>query len=112
VERFAEEINRIIDIAKKHTDKVLLVGMQAVDESKTTPIAWADMHFTNKRIAEFEAEARRVAREKRVDFVAVHSEMLKNGEPLQAADGLHPNDAGHKLIFELVRPALAELLNT
>jgi len=27
-------------------------------------------------------------------------------------DGLHPNNEGHQLIFELVRPALDEMLNT
>jgi lysophospholipase L1-like esterase len=31
---------------------------------------------------------------------------------LHAHDGLHPNDAGHQLIFELVRPELDKLLNT
>lgn len=110
-EQFKDDLSRIIDIAGKYTDKILIVGLPTVDESRTDPIAWADMRFRNDRIQEFEKTAEVLASDKDLVFVGVNQEMQNRaGEGLQSHDGLHPNDTGHQLIFELIRPALDELL--
>jgi lysophospholipase L1-like esterase len=71
------------------------------------------MHYKNVRIAEFEDAAKQLAGQDGLPFVEVHSVMAaRAGEGLQSHDGLHPNDAGHQLIFELVRPELDKLLNS
>lgn len=111
-ERFANELRQIVQAAKKYTDKIMVVGLPAVEEVKTTPIAWADMHFTNDRIIGYENQAKSAAEQEDVRFVGIHAAMSESNAVLQSHDGLHPNDAGHQLIFELVRPALDELLNT
>lgn len=112
-EQFKNEIAQVIDTAKRYTDKIMLVGLPAVDETKTSPVAWVDMHFKNDRMAEFETALGEAAKEKGAQFVPVHALMLsKAGEKLQSGDGLHPNDGGHQLIFELVQPELDKLLNT
>lgn len=111
-EKFVSEYEEIIELSRNYTNKILLVGLPAVDERKTTPIAWADMHFKNDMIAEFENAVKVLADREELPFVEIHSAMMRSGEYLQSHDGLHPNDAGHQLIFELVRPALDKLLNT
>ncbi len=112
VEQFKTEMAQIISVAMQYTDKVMLVGLPSVDESKTTPLAWADWHFKNDRIAEFESKVEELAGEHGIPFVPIHSTMFAKGNSLNAADGLHPNDAGHELIFNLVQPKLDKLLNT
>jgi lysophospholipase L1-like esterase len=57
----------------------------------------------------FEAAAQACAQRAGVSFVPVFAHF---GAGMSAHDGLHPNDAGHQLIYELVRPALDRLLNT
>ena len=111
-EQFKAEMRQIVKTARQYTDKIMLVGLPAVDESKTTPVAWVGLDFRNDRMAEFEAAAGELADEQGLAFVPIHKTMLAKGVGLNAADGLHPNDAGHQLIFELVLPVLDELLNT
>jgi lysophospholipase L1-like esterase len=114
-EEFKTELGKIIQEAASLTDKVLIVGFQAVDESLTNPVAWRPIFYKNKNIKIFEEAAAKVSTEMDIPFVPVHDKYLEissSGQRLQAHDGLHPNDAGHQLIFELVRPALDKLLNT
>lgn len=112
-EAFQNDLEKIIDIARKFSGKIMLVGLPAVDESKTNPIAWADMRFQNDRISEFESASKELAEKLSLPFVPVHPQFLRAADKrdvLQAHDGLHPNDAGHQLIFKLVRPELDKLL--
>ena len=106
---YQSELEQIITKAKRLTGKVLVVGFPAVDEAKTNPIPWANLYFKNENIRKFEETAKIAAENQGALFVPVYE---KFGPEMNAQDGLHPNDAGHQLIFELVRPALDELLNT
>lgn len=112
---FKNDLRKAIGIAKEYSNKIMLVGLPAVNEAKTNPIPWADMYFKNGRIGEFEAAALELAKEQGLLFVPVHEKFqnkVEASERLQSHDGLHPNDAGHQLIFELVLPCLDGLLNT
>jgi lysophospholipase L1-like esterase len=108
-EAYQAEMENLIVKAMSLTDKVAVVGFPAVDESKTNPIPWADLYYKNENIRKFETAAKTAAQKQGVVFVPIF-EKFESG--MNAHDGLHPNDAGHQLIFELVRPALDELLNT
>ncbi len=112
-DRYAENLKAIIAKAKQVTDKVLLVGLPACDELSTTPVAWnPDITYTNGRLEQFEQTATSVATAANVLFVPLFSTFrLRAAEGAQLwADGLHPNETGHMLIFEQVKPALDRLL--
>jgi lysophospholipase L1-like esterase len=79
-------------------------------ETKTNPISWADIYYRNENIAEFENAAAEVCDKLDVPFVPLHDHFLNSKDKLNAQDGLHPNDAGHKFIFALVQPELDKLL--
>jgi lysophospholipase L1-like esterase len=114
-DKYQTDLEAIIKKAEEFTYKVLVVGLPAVDESTTCPVAWADMYYYNENIAKFEKTAQAVCERLDVPFVPVHQEFLDKmagGERVQSHDGLHPNDTGHKLIFDLVRPELDKLLNS
>jgi lysophospholipase L1-like esterase len=111
-EEYQADLTRLIETARQFSDKVLIVGFPAVDESRTCPLSWApNMYFKNKNIRLFEDAAANKCEDMDVPFIPVHEKFQNSGEDLQAHDGLHPNDAGHQLIFELVRPELDKLLN-
>jgi lysophospholipase L1-like esterase len=112
-ESYQGELEAIIKKAEEFTYKVMVVGFPAVDEAKTNPIEWADMYYKNDNIATFEKAAQQISEKAEVPFVPIHQEFVRRmtaGNTMQAHDGLHPNDEGHKLIFELVRPVLDKLL--
>jgi lysophospholipase L1-like esterase len=109
-ENYKSELQKIFDTARKYSDKILVVGFPAVDETRTDPLPWADMSFLNQDIIVYEEAAREISKANTLPFVPVHKEFLEAGGNLWSHDGLHPNDAGHQLIFELVRPALDQLL--
>jgi lysophospholipase L1-like esterase len=111
-ETYRSELEQIIEKARKYSSKIMLVGMSSCDETKTTPVFWQDINYTNDRMFEFEQVMRQVSREQNLAHVPVF-EVLKEkqeaGEEM-FADGLHPNNKGHELIFKLVQPKLDELL--
>ncbi len=114
-EDYQNNLGAIIKGAEEHTRKVMVVGFPAVDEAKTNPIGWADLYYKNENIAQFEKAAKEICEKSEVPFVPIHQEFQKrasSGKVLQAHDGLHPNNEGHQLIFELVQPVLDGLLNT
>lgn len=114
-EEYQKELEAIINKAKVFTNKIFVVGFPAVDESKTNPIAWADLSYKNENILKFENAARTCAEDQNVVFVPVFEafrRQMGSGTQMNAHDGLHPNNNGHKLIFELIHPVLDEFLNT
>lgn len=100
------------DILQKmlgHSDKVLVVGLLPVDEKLTTPIPWRpSRHYTNKQVLLFDGIIQDIAQKKNVPYVPLFDVFKSKLELFP--DGLHPNDEGHQLIADLVKPELEKLL--
>lgn len=113
-EQYRTNIEALVKSARKFSDKIMLVGLNPVDEKETTPVFWADVYYTNEGMRGNNQIVAEVAKAKNIPYVSIYEEMekrLKAGEDL-LVDGLHPNDEGHELIFRLVQPELDKLLNT
>jgi len=111
---FLKTVEDLVDKAVKHTSRVLLVGLAPVDQSLTDPWKFSSSgkQYKNNRIDLFEDTLKRVAERKNIGFVPIYDTYkaeLDKGTKLHA-DGLHPNDKGHELIAELVKPKLKELV--
>jgi lysophospholipase L1-like esterase len=114
-EQYQTELKAIIKNAQAFTDKILVVGFPAVDETRTNPLINTQLHYKNINIAKLEETAAKCCQNLDVTFVPVHLQFkmqMDSSSELNAHDGLHPNDAGHELIFKLVQPELDKLLNT
>lgn len=111
---FQETYEKCINQAQKQGAKVICVGLSAVDEQKTDPWPYSDRHnqWHNARINAFEDTIKQSAGRKDVPFVPIHDQFLAALEAGQEllSDGLHPNEAGHQLIAELIKPALNDLI--
>jgi lysophospholipase L1-like esterase len=113
-DEFQKKYYGLIDTAKKVSDKVLCVGLSAVDQELTNPWQLGDGHeqWLNNRIDLFEDTIKQSAKRREVPFVPIYDkyrEMMAKGKKMHS-DGLHPNDAGHELIAELVKPEIEKLL--
>jgi len=112
-EKYREELDVLLSSARHYAERILFIGLTPVDDARCNPWAHSPtgVSFSNKRILEFEGELRKFCLEKDVACVQIF-------EKFQAAqqkddlllDGLHPNDAGHQLIADLVKPELDKLL--
>lgn len=111
---FQETLEHLADGAHKLTDNVVFVGLPAVDEAQTNPWKHSSTgkQWFNERLNLFEDAIKQVAFNKDAAFIPAHDEFIKQlqeGKDL-LSDGLHPNDKGHQLIYDIVKPELEELL--
>jgi lysophospholipase L1-like esterase len=99
-------------------DAVLCVGFSPVDETKTlpklNPLTGKKSFFSNQRIQTFSsafAEAAATAGSK-IHFVDVASTLPGDWTTeCLGPDGIHPNDAGYRHIFEIVMPEITRLIS-
>ena len=112
-ERFAATRAELVAMARRHTDRVLLVGLLPRDEARMQPPPWspdgAESH-ANDRIAAFNQAVRRVAAEGGVALVDCFDEVLAGDHAALLHDGLHPNGAGHQLLADRIGERLAPWL--
>ena len=111
---FRHNIQKVINILEPLVEKIMFVGSAACDEKLTTPVFWANIHYSNEQMQKYEQIVEEESQKRAIRFVPIFESFkakMETGEKL-LADGLHPNNEGHKLIFELVRPELDKLLNT
>jgi lysophospholipase L1-like esterase len=112
LEEFETKIRTLLQGAKAHTKHVIILGQNQVNESaanpKKNPWDGTTSYFYNERRKLFEEITARVAEEMNVKFVPLYQ--LEEYQEMIYADGLHPNTAGHKWIYEQVKPSLMRLL--
>lgn len=115
LEDFKGNLSKIIEGLKSLVEGILLVGIPACDERKTMPVFWGDtLHYTNAELEKYEEIVKQIAEKHKLPFAQIFSSFktkLDQGEDL-LADGLHPNDAGHQAITEMVLPELDKLLGS
>jgi len=61
-------------------------------------------------LAQYNEAVRRLAKELAVPLVEVHEAFAKRNPDKLLLDGMHPNDAGHQLVAELLVPVIREQL--
>ena len=109
IERFKENIEKLINFARKLSPKIIFVGLTPVDESKTTPIPWnTDKSYKNESIKKYDEVINSVCKNKNIPFVEIFDDLIKSDHRNLLEDGLHPNSQGHKKIFEIVKDYLIQ----
>ena len=107
-EQFEADLHELYDALDVY--QMIATGMLPVFESKVTPKendrggSW----FYNDRISEFNTIAMRVAAEHGATTVDWHADALAADwqNNYISADGLHPNAAGHRWLYEQMKPIL------
>jgi len=102
-EKFKENLLEIIRRAKRITDKIIFMDLKNCDESKTMPVSWIDIYYTNENIKKYSNIMKKVCEENNILFLDVG---LLNDDDFD--DGLHPNVTGHEKIFVKVKDFLTE----
>ena len=104
---FTENIQKLISRAKKYAVKIVFVGLNPVDEIKVSPMAGhSDTYYRNDQIDLYNSIIRNLCERSHIYFIDIMRDFKKRDYTLLLADGAHPNSAGHKVMFELVRDFL------
>lgn len=105
--QFRINLQRLFDIAKRFTSKILFVGINPVDETKTNPIPWDPLkNHKNIYIKKCNQIIKTVCKEKQIYFIDLFERFEKMDYKKLLFDGTHPNSAGHQKIFEIVKEVL------
>lgn len=103
-DKFRANLEEIIKRAKGITQNIIFIGFKNCDESKTMPVSWHDIYYTNKDIETYNQIMKEVCEKNNVLFLDVFG-ILDNND---FEDGLHPNASGHHKLFEKVKNFLEE----
>ena len=103
IDKFAENLREIIRKAKALNLKVFVMGGAKYIESKTTPVPWCNLCYTNDCYEKYNNVIKDIAKE--TDCIFINLFDVIEVEDLYI-DGLHYNSSGHQKIFELVKEAL------
>jgi len=102
---FRQNIHKLIEVGKKHTETLIFMGPTLVNENKTDPIS--DNYFLNSNIKKYNNIIKDICQKKNIFFVDLLSDWDKiDYKKFLSIDGVHPNKTGHQKIFEKVRRLL------
>lgn len=110
-EEYVAEMREVLGMLKGCVDELVVVGSNGyVDEAKTNPklnpLTGDRSYFTNARRQQFKALLKQLCDELGIPVIDVEVEEKVWRETYLYRDGLHPNQAGHQLIFDSIRPLL------
>ncbi|MBX4188585.1 hypothetical protein KW792_00615 [Candidatus Saccharibacteria bacterium] len=113
-EKYVADLQALLKQAREYSSKIMFVGIAPCDEDRAHPVPWnKNIFFTNERMKSFDEALKTLCEKEQVSYVPIFNRLKDRMDKEDIYhDGLHPNDEGHQLIFEMVRPALDELLNT
>lgn len=107
LEQFKQNTQAIIDIAKKHSDHILFVGTTPMGEPE---VPFKDAVYSDERVMEYEAAQKAIVEAAGIPFIDVREAFESAEENVFCFDKLHPNDAGHALLANVIKPKLWELI--
>lgn len=108
-EKFKENIQMLIDLAKGFVKDVIFVGILPFDETRTCPIPWSPTkYYTNKLARQNNQIIKKLCEENNVPFIDLFAEWTKTDYKSLLDDGCHPTTEGHRKIFERVKAFLLE----
>lgn len=102
-DKFLKNVEKLIEVAKKFTSKIVFIGVTPIDETQTNPILWnQERSCKNKTIDKYNNIVKNICREKNVYFVDIFNEWVKKDYKELLDDGMHPNTRGHEEIYKKV----------
>ena len=97
---FEDNLEKIKNICSKYTNNICFLGLTKVKEKYTNPIAWDDnQSYFNNIIEKYNESLRCFCINNRINFLDMYDILEENN---LCEDGIHPNESGHKKIFNRV----------
>lgn len=105
LKKYEENLQNLIDIAKKHSTKIGFIGLTKVVENKVMPIPWSPTkYYDNENVKLYDDKLKEVVSKNNLPYLYMFD--LLEDEELE--DGLHPNSNGHEKMFQRIKTFLIE----
>ncbi len=105
IDMYKNNLDEILKIASKYTDKIIFLGLSGIVEDKVTPTPWdKNIFYWREEKDKYNKVLKDFVLENNLNFISLDG-LLGAGD---LPDGLHPNEVGHKKIFEIVKNYLVE----
>jgi|SRR3989344_5769652 len=105
IREFEENLIKLLDISRSLKAKLLFLGINKVDESRTSPVYYdSTLFYKNKDLREYEKIVKDISKIKKIPFLKLFN-LLKDED---FDDGVHPNAMGHEKIFQRINKFLIE----
>ena len=106
LEKFQNNLQELINQAKKFTEQIIFIGLIHVDESKTMPVPWiTTLFYDEENVKLYDEKIKEICDRNSLRFIEM-LDLLNNSD---LKDGLHPNAQGHEKIFFKIRDSLASI---
>jgi lysophospholipase L1-like esterase len=106
-EDFRANLEHIVEQSSDHSDTTVLMGMIPVEEDPKPIPDSGGRSFTSNRMKHYNKIIKEVAEENEdVVLLDLFNQFKGNDEMYQ--DGLHPNNEGHRIIFEEMKEMLQQ----
>ncbi len=110
-------MSMLIEKLKEHVDELVVLDVPPVDESKTNPetdlTTGRKAYFQNDRIILFNHILMKLCHKQGIHHIDLTVDPKEWAAKHLSADGIHPNQAGHRYIFEKVSsPEIKKLLDS
>lgn len=99
--KFENNISKLIQIAKKYTKNIVVIGLTPVDEDITNP--FEDTYFTNDRIQEYDEILKNSAQNNKIQYINLFNNISKLNYTKLLVDGVHPNKRGYEEIYKIIK---------
>lgn len=96
LKKFKHNLIQLIKLGRKYTQKIVFVGPAPVDQLKV------DLSYKNETIKQYHEAIKSICGQEKLQFIDLFNN-LKSDYINCLDDGLHPNPAGHEMIFAIVR---------
>ena len=104
---FKSNVIALINKAKALTDKVIYLGLTPVDDSRTNPVTWDRSRIWKSELVEnYDNIISEICSEMGVRYVYVYDQI----DPATNEDGLHPSEAGHIILAEIMGNVIHDYL--
>lgn len=104
IQKYESNLRQMIAIVRHYTDDIVFVATPPISRKN---VVFKEMEFRDEVIQQYEETMRAVAESEQVSFVTLRQIFaVPDMQSLYSYDGLHPNDNGHKLIYEEVKRIL------
>ncbi|MCU0667373.1 MAG: SGNH/GDSL hydrolase family protein [Patescibacteria group bacterium] len=111
LEEYENQVKKLILMLQKYSNNIIFANNGYVDESKTNPkinpFDGSNSYSTNSRRLLFRTKLKQICDEYGVTFADVNVSQKDWIKEYLYKDGLHPNNKGHRLIFEKIKQSLS-----
>ncbi len=110
LERFEQNLERAVLVAKNITDHIYLIEIIPVAERLDGHPNPAGRLRSNQEILKYNAATKAFAVKNSLQYISLYDDFFLNKEEYLSKDGVHPNSKGYRYISEKIKPIIEKLL--